>query len=526
MLKSVCALLVASVLASGVANAAAGDPEVKVTGGKIQGYVDSNGVKTFKGIPYADTTAGENRWKSPQPVKHWKGTLECREFGPIAVQNSVPARDDNPGHPWTPEYLDVAMTLENGQMGEDCLRVNVWTQANEGDKLPVIVYIHGGANISGSGGIDVYDGSAIAQKGVVYVSINYRVGLLGFLAFKDVLGNEVRGNFGLQDQIAALEWVQKNISKFGGDPNNVTVAGQSAGAFDIQALLVSSSAEGLFNRAVYTSFNSYKNKMPLIKSVVSAEEESEKIFRGYLLSDLKNLSAQEILDLKYAPNAAVIDGDIIERSVKDAFDSGNFNKVDTMCGFVTGDMHIVDWYFDLGSMVNPTTSLSVTDFYNQLPDKTLGLMYDPANDPLSAAQSINNDYAVTGYYCGAKMKDMHDPEHNAFVYVFDYSIPDTPERMKKFGAFHRCEASYMLNNVSSKYNRDFSDYDYYLGDVMSNYLVNFAATGDPNDGYLPYWESVRNSPTVSYMYFGDDYIDFELMEPEKADFWTHYVETY
>ncbi len=525
MLKSVCAFLVASVLASGVADAAAGDPEVKVTGGKIQGYVDSNGVKTFKGIPYADTTAGENRWKAPQPVKHWKGTLECKDFGPIAIQNPVPARDDNPGHPWTPEYLDVAMTLENGQMGEDCLRVNVWTQANEGDKLPVIVYIHGGANITGSGGNDVYDGSAIAQKGVVYVSINYRVGLLGFLAFKDVLGNEVRGNFALQDQIEALKWVQKNISKFGGDPDNVTIMGQSAGSMNVQTLIVSPAAKGLFNRAVYLSFNGYKSDLLRINSVETAEAESAKELRGYLLSDLRKLSAQELLDLKYAPSNAVIDGDILESTIKDAYNSGNFNKVDTICGFVSGDPYLLDKCLDLGMFFEPKTSLSLSEYWDLVPDKNLGRMYDPESNPLAAAKAINNDYLAAGYYWAAKTKDMNDPDHNSFVYFFDHTVPDTPERMAKFGAFHTGDVNYWLNHYTTVYPRNFTDYDHYLGDVMSSYLVNFAATGDPNDGYLPYWESVKDSPTVSYMYLGD-VVEFELMEPDKADFWTHYVKTY
>ncbi len=145
---------------------------------------------------------------------------------------------------WSEEYVDAGFTLANGKIGEDCLSVNVWTCANVGDKRPVIVYIHGGANVSGSGCNDVYDGAEIAKKGVVYVSINYRVGIFGFIAYKDRTGEEVTGNFAIQDQIAALKWVQENISKFGGDPKNVTIMGQSAGAANVQNLIASKAARG------------------------------------------------------------------------------------------------------------------------------------------------------------------------------------------------------------------------------------------------------------------------------------------
>lgn len=138
------------------------------------------------------------------------------------------------------------MNLDNGLMSEDCLSLNVWTTAVENAKLPVVVYIHGGANLSGSSQNDVYDGTALAQKGIVYVSINYRVGIFGFLAYKDKNGEEITGNFATQDQIAALKWVKKNISKFGGDPNNVTIMGQSAGSNNVQNLIASTAAAGMF----------------------------------------------------------------------------------------------------------------------------------------------------------------------------------------------------------------------------------------------------------------------------------------
>ena len=155
-------LLIFMMIFLSIPSYAGASPQVKVTGGTVQGYVE-DGIKIFKGIPYADTTAGKNRWREPQPVKSWQGVRDCTKFGQIAVQNETTSTFD----PWTNEYLDMHMNLDNSLMGEDCLSLNVWTKAAKNEKLPVIVYIHGGANLSGSSQNDVYDGAAIAKKGVV-----------------------------------------------------------------------------------------------------------------------------------------------------------------------------------------------------------------------------------------------------------------------------------------------------------------------------------------------------------------------
>ena len=288
----------------------------KVTGGVVRGSVDDAGVMSFKGVPYAASTYGENRWRAPQPVQKWSGIKDATQYGPITVQNPLPAGASF--GPWTPEYLDTGMNLDNGLMSEDSLRLNVWTTQRPNAGKPVVVYIHGGANNSGSGGNEVYTGEEIAQKGVVYVTINYRVGIFGFLAYKDSNGKEVTGNFAYMDMIAALRWVRDNIRAFGGDPANVTVAGQSAGSQDIQTLIASPAAAGLFERAVTMSFNSIDQP---VATLAQAQADAATAFGEYTLDQLRAMTSQQVqaLTAVYNPSAGVIDGKIITKSLTDAY---------------------------------------------------------------------------------------------------------------------------------------------------------------------------------------------------------------
>ena len=526
MWKSICGILAVAMLFGNTVDAASKDVTAKVPGGKIQGYIDSNGVKTFKGIPYADSVAGKNRWRAPQPVRKWKGTLDCSKFGQIAVQNEA----KNPDYfmPWTDEYLDLGMNLENGLMGENCLSVNIWTTANRGDNKPVIVYIHGGANVSGSADNDVYTGDDIALQDVVYVSMNYRVGIFGFLAYKDSTGEEVRGNFALQDQIAALKWIKENIEKFGGNPQNITIMGQSAGSINVQSLIASPAAKGLFHRAIYLSFNGYQSPdEPTVTTISEAESEAQEKIGNYSISDLRKMSPQDVLNLGYNPHIAVIDGETVAMSVKDAYDSGNFNRVDILCGGVPGDPYLFNSVIDVGNFIEPKMSMTVEEFNSLLPDPKIAELYPISGDAIDAAKSVNNDYLIASYFYAAKMKDSRDSFGKSYVYFFDHVIPDTPERMEKFGAFHTSDVNYWLNHYTTKYPRDWQPIDYTIGKVMSSYIVNFAKTGNPNgkDSFgedLPQWDEVGKSNGISFMHIGDQ-IQFETMNPEKSRFWMNYV---
>lgn len=227
------------------------DSVVQTQNGPVKGIVnESNNVVTFKGIPYATPPVGDLRWKEPQPVEAWTEVLDASEFCASCMQNKAGSRN-----PWTEEFM-----VQNG-ISENCLFLNVWTPAKtENDKLPVFVYIHGGGLTEGSGAIAVYDGENMAKKGILVVTINYRLGALGFLAHPKLTAespNHSSGNYGYLDQIAALKWVKNNISAFGGDPNTVTITGQSAGAMSVNQLITSPLAAGLFHRAITESGTSF-----------------------------------------------------------------------------------------------------------------------------------------------------------------------------------------------------------------------------------------------------------------------------
>ncbi|MFY7910296.1 MAG: carboxylesterase/lipase family protein, partial [Emticicia sp.] len=215
---------------------------VQTANGKVEGYAKEN-VRIFKGIPFAAPPVGELRWKAPQAVKNWSDVRKCTGFSASPIQNK-PA----PFYCWTEEFIAKPEPLS-----EDCLYLNVWTTAKSAkEKQPVMVWIYGGGLNSGSANCDIYDGEELSKKGVVFVNINYRVGVLGFMAHPELSkesGYNASGNYGFLDQIAALKWVQKNIAAFGGDPSNVTILGQSAGAFSVNAMIASPLAKGLFHKA-------------------------------------------------------------------------------------------------------------------------------------------------------------------------------------------------------------------------------------------------------------------------------------
>jgi para-nitrobenzyl esterase len=229
----------------------AADP-VKTQAGRVAGTTNAGGdVRIFRGIPFAAPPVGALRWKAPQPVKPWTGVRNCTAFGPSPMQN-----DPAPFSMWTEEYL-----IPKDPIDEDCLYLNVWTGARSAaEKRPVLVWIYGGGFVSGGSAVPIYDGEAMAKKGILFVSINYRVGVFGFFAHPELTresGRGASGNYGLMDQVAALQWVQQNIAAFGGDPGNVTVAGQSAGAMSVNCLVASPLAKGLFTKAIAHSGASF-----------------------------------------------------------------------------------------------------------------------------------------------------------------------------------------------------------------------------------------------------------------------------
>ena len=277
----------------------AADTTVEVEGGMISGeYNEDGSVAVYKGIPYAAAPVGDLRWQAPQEVEPWDGVRECTEWGASAIQP-----EQAPFMMWSTEFI-----IEDTGYSEDCLTLNVWTSTDsESEKKPVIVYIHGGGFTSGGSSCEVYDGEYIASQDVVYVSINYRVGILGFLA-TTALSEEseegVSGNYALMDQIAALQWVHDNIEQFGGDPDNVTIMGQSAGASSVNMLVSSPKAAGLFNKAVSMSYNNIDTVLPTMEE---KEAQGDELFQDMTLEEMRELSTEELLAMSWS-SSPCIDG--------------------------------------------------------------------------------------------------------------------------------------------------------------------------------------------------------------------------
>jgi para-nitrobenzyl esterase len=268
--------------------AAAGPSTVTVSSGQLTGVAGRDaGVRVFKGIPFAAPPVGPRRWTAPEPAAAWTGVRAADRFAPACVQNVTGSR-----LPWTGEFM------HQGAVDEDCLYLNVWTAASGRARRPVFVYLYGGGFNEGSGSVAINDGESLARKGLVVVTLNYRVGVFGFLAHPDLAAESRRaasGNYGLLDQVAALRWVQQNIAAFGGDPQNVTIFGESAGSFSVSALMASPLARGLFHRAIGESGAFFPGPSSPLPSLPLAQ--SEKAGAEFATS----LGAATLSDLRAKP---------------------------------------------------------------------------------------------------------------------------------------------------------------------------------------------------------------------------------
>lgn len=483
------------VLAVGSLTAALNQP-LKVEGGLISGVpLKDPSITAFKGIPFAAPPVGSLRWRAPKPVVPWQGVRRADRFSASCIQNVVGERK-----PWTYEFMT------HGDISEDCLYLNVWTAAKSAaEKRPVFVYLHGGGFAEGSAAVPVYDGEGLAKKGLVMVTINYRVGVLGFLALPELTresDHRASGNYGLLDQIAALEWVRGNIARFGGDPSRVTVAGQSAGGMSVHDLTASPLAKGLFQRAIVESGGSNIDKagIPGPRALAQAEADGQKFAESKeakSVEELRAMSWQKLTKsgpgLRFAP---VIDGYLLPAPVREIFAQGKQNDVVTLTGANKDELG------GFGPLPGPVTAES---FRKQAPqrygaesDEFLHL-YPAANDDeaqLAQSQSVR-DQALVSMYLWAKERS-NTAKTKAYEYLWDHALPG-PDA-ERFGAFHSSEVPYVLNTLYMS-DRPFSDADRRIADMMSSYWANFAATGDPNGKGLAHWAPVGEKPQI--MELGD-----------------------
>ncbi len=458
---------------------AAGDT-VRVESGLLSGTSGADpSVTVYKGVPYAAPPTGDLRWKSPKAAAPWKGVREAREFSAQCLQQPYPANSIYRSAPQP--------------MSEDCLYLNVWTAAKSaGDKRPVMVWIHGGALTRGSGSTPAYDGEALAKKGVVIVTINYRLGVFGFLAHPELTRESDRnasGNYALLDQIAALEWVKKNIAGFGGDPQRVTIFGESAGSWSVNYLMASPLAKGLFHRVIGESGGAFGQLQKL-----SQAEEMGKRFAASVGADsiaaLRSKPGDELLasaaNANFPPN---VDGWLLPTTVYTIFAAGHQNDVPILVGFNSNE----------GTSLAPWPATANAASYLELTRRRFG---PKADEFLKIYPAENDEQAKAAHYdsyrdasFGWQMREWarlqtKTGKSKAFLYYFS-RVPPGPESAR-YGAYHAAEIPYVFNNLTL-WKRSSEDTDRKLSEAMSAYWVNFATTGDPNGRGLPSWPAYRTS---------------------------------
>ncbi len=486
--------------------AAIGKP-VKVEGGLVQGSAGTRdrSITVFKGVPFAAPPVGDRRWREPQPLKPWDGIRQADKFGASCIQRIVEELK-----PWTYEFMT------HNEVSEDCLFLNIWTGAKSAsEKRPVFVYIYGGGFNSGSGQVPVYDGEGLAAKGILVVSMNYRVGVLGFLAHPELSKeshNKVSGNYGMFDQIAALRWIQANIGKFGGDPNRVTIAGQSAGAASVHFLTASPLAKGLFHRAIAESGSSVapgpNGSEPPLAEAEAAGAKFADAKGAHSLGDLRAMSWQKVVEP--LPSGAIrlrpiVDGYSLTAPVREVFAKGKQNDVVTMTGANKDEY---------GASPNPAVTAAA--FQKQARNGQLQLY--PATTDEQARKAANDsarDQARVSMYLWAANR-AKTAKTKAYTYFWTHALPG-PE-ITKYGAFHTSEVPYVFNTLYTS-PRPFVDEDRKIADAMSTYWANFVKTGDPNGKGLAHWAPVSSAKRET-MELGDRFGAIPVAaSEEKFHFW-------
>jgi para-nitrobenzyl esterase len=457
---------------------------INTEGGKVEGTVE-NGIKVFKGIPFAAPPVGGLRWKAPQPAKPWEGVLKADKFAPACPQ---------------------PMKMEQS---EDCLYLNVWTPANlANEKLPVMVWIHGGGFFVGNPSEPLYNGIEFARKGVIFVSIAYRVGPLGFLAHPDLSAespNKVSGNYGLLDQIEALKWVQKNISAFGGDPAKVTIFGESAGAISVSMLCASPLAKGLFRGAISESGGNFgpvgETRQDGIISLKGAENSGVGFMErmgAKSIDELRKMDPQELFKDPasgiggFWPNA---DGYVIPDDQYKLYEAGKYNDVNVIIGTNS----------DEGAMF---AGPSEPDIYKKGIEGRFGdfagkiLEMYPGDTKEQTQTSSADIFRETAFawpsWAWARLQS-RTGKSKIFMYYFNQQQPKTPDlpaNLNFRGAPHGADIRYVFKYQDKNI---YTEDDLKLGELMTTYWINFAKNGDPNGENLTVWpEFKENNP--SYMY--------------------------
>lgn len=489
------ALAIALILPQAAMSTTSNAPIVEAPAGQIRGVSDGS-IRAFKGIPFAEPPTGDRRWQPPVPKARLNGVFDASSFGPACHQPASRLNNIYANEPWP--------------MSEDCLSLNIWTPA-KAKKAAVFVWIYGGALWSGTSRDPLYDGRRMAERGVVVVSLNYRLGPLGWLAHPELSRESkdgISGNYGLMDQIAALRWVQQNIAAFGGDPANVTIAGESAGALSVMYLLASPPARGLFSKAIAQS--GYMISTPELKVARHSSPAAEEIgtFVGQKLGamDIAKLRAMPADEVTNGAAAAgfmplgVIDGKYLTRQLVDVFDRGEQAQVPLLAGFNEGEIRSL-------KVLAPPAPATATEYeakirtaYGELADAFVRLY--PAATYRESILATTRD-ALYGWTAERMARNQAANGVPSFLYLWDHGYPAADNA--DLHAFHASELPYVFGS----YDRTpplwpkipDTAAERTLSDVTMDYWVSFAQSGTPRARGAPDWPAYGASRT--YMHFAD-----------------------
>jgi len=486
-----CLLILLSVTSCGPDMAQQQLALADIEDGQVQGTVEG-GLAVYKGIPFAAPPVGDLRWRPPQPVESWEdflgavelwdGVLDADQFAPACIQNG-----DTPGG-----------------TSEDCLYLNIWSPARSADEeIPVVVWIYGGGFNAGATSYAYASGETLAEKGVVLVSIAYRVGPLGFLAHPDLSAEspqQVSGNYGLLDMIAALEWVQENISAFGGDPDNVTIFGQSAGGIAVSMLAASPVAEDLFHRAISMSGGSFGPPRPTtysgenLRRLDLAEQHGEAYVQSAGVSSIEEMREIDAGDLPSGRGWPIIDGWVIPDDQFELYEAGKYNDVPILVGYNS----------DEGRSFSPPETPEayiegVREQYGPFADDVIEAYPVGANRVPKTARDVRRDAAFGWPTWSWARLQAETGTSKVFYYYFDQHL-DFPEDspMAGYGSPHGQDLHYVFGDVDPS-DANITGTDLEISDAMGTYWTNFAKYGDPNGEGLSEWpEFTNDSPVVMH----------------------------